>query len=139
MSKMGVRHLVKTVKVVAAIIIKNNQVLIAQRSGGEFDNFWEFPGGKIENGESEDIALQREINEELNISISIDEHLMTIEYAYSNFDLVMDCYICSTSESIQSLSVHKSIKWICLQDNFDLFKWVPADEQIVQRLKEKYK
>lgn len=82
----------KKINVVAAIIRKSNQILIAKRSKGELSDLWEFPGGKIEYNESPQQALKREIYEELEIEIEVKEHLMTIEHDYSNFHLFMDCF-----------------------------------------------
>lgn len=119
----------KLVKVVAAVIEKDGKILVAQRNKGEFEGLWEFPGGKIENGETEQEALSREIKEEFEINITINEHLITIEHEYSNFHLHMSCYICSTDNSDFSLHDHYAIKWI---NPFEKkINWVPADIKVI--------
>lgn len=128
----------KTIKVVAAIIKKDNQILIAQRLTGEFAGQWEFPGGKIEEGELPEEALKREMMEEMELEISIDEYLMTAEYDYPNFHLSMDCYICSLKTDDIQLHVHSAIQWISLNENIKNINWIPADVQIVEAIQRKY-
>ena len=101
----------KTIKVAAAIIKKDNKILIASRKTGEFAGMFEFPGGKVEPGETSKQALIREIQEELETSINIDEFFMNVNYTYPTFILDMDCFICSLKDEQITLNVHDSIKW----------------------------
>lgn len=128
----------KTIKVVAAIIKKDDKILIAQRLKGEFAGQWEFPGGKIEEGEHPEEALIREIMEEMELEISINEYLMTAEYDYPNFHLSMDCYICSLKTDIIQLHDHSAIQWISIKDNIKNINWIPADVQIIEALQTKF-
>ena len=125
----------KTIKVAAAIIKKDNKILIASRKTGEFAGMFEFPGGKVEPGETSKQALIREIQEELETSINIDEFFMNVNYTYQTFILDMDCFICSLKDEQITLNVHDSIKWITL-DQQDI-NWIPADIQIIEKLKER--
>ena len=125
----------KTIKVAAAIIKKDNKILIASRKTGEFAGMFEFPGGKVEPGETSKQALIREIQEELETSINIDEFFMNVNYTYPTFILDMDCFICSLKDEQIALNVHDSIKWITL-DQQDI-NWIPADIQIIEKLKER--
>ena len=125
----------KTIKVAAAIIKKDNKILIASRKTGEFAGMFEFPGGKVEPGETSKQALIREIPEELETSINIDEFFMNVNYTYPTFILDMDCFICSLKDEQITLNVHDSIKWITL-DQQDI-NWIPADIQIIEKLKER--
>lgn len=101
----------KSIEVVAAIIKKENKILATKRGYGEFINMWEFPGGKIEPGETKKAALIREIKEELDADIKIDEFALTVEYIYPTFHLTMHCYICSLKDSITLLE-HNDAKWL---------------------------
>ena len=119
----------KTVHVAAAIIEKDNQILIAKRLKGQHKDLWEFPGGKIEENESSEQALIREIKEELNADISITSYLTTINYTYPDFHLVMDVYLCSLASETMILHDHSQIKWIDPKtQNID---WVPADILVI--------
>lgn len=102
----------KEIKVVAAIIQKENKILATKRGYGEFINMWEFPGGKIESSETKEQALVREIKEELNIEISVDKFAIDIEYQYPNFYLFMSCFMCSIKEGSIELLEHNDGKWI---------------------------
>lgn len=128
----------KTIKVVAAIIKKGNQILIAQRLKGEFTGQWEFPGGKVEEGELPEEALKREIMEEMELDIDIDEFLMTAEYDYPTFHLSMDCYICSLKSNQIQLHDHSAIQWISIKDDIKNINWIPADVQIIETIQQKY-
>ena len=119
----------KLVKVVAAVIEKNGKILIAQRNKGEFDGLWEFPGGKIENSETEKEALIREIKEEFDVNVEVKEHLITIDHDYSTFHLNMSCYICSVNDKEIVLHDHYAVKWIESADNN--IEWVPADIKVI--------
>lgn len=124
----------KNVKVVAAIIRKNEQILATKRGYGEFENLWEFPGGKIEQSETPKEALKREIMEELNASIEIEKFLINVSYDYPTFHLDMDCYICSLQGPINLLE-HKDARWIS-KDEFDTLDWIPADIEILDALED---
>lgn len=125
----------KEIKVVAAIIQKENKILATKRGYGEFINMWEFPGGKIEPGETKKQALVREIKEELNIEINVDKFALDIEYQYPNFYLFMSCFMCSIKEGSIELLEHNDGKWITKED-LNTLNWLPADIDAVNYLKE---
>ncbi|MDD2592469.1 MAG: (deoxy)nucleoside triphosphate pyrophosphohydrolase [Erysipelotrichaceae bacterium] len=125
----------KTVNVVAAIIIDNGRILASQRASGQFKDGWEFPGGKIELNESKEEALIREIKEELNIDIQVGECLCDIEYDYSNFRLEMSCFISNIKNGEIELLEHKAIKWLT-NDELNSVNWLEADTLVVQHLKD---
>lgn len=125
----------KEIKVVAAIIQKENKILATKRGYGEFINMWEFPGGKIESGETKEQALVREIKEELNIEISVDKFAINIEYQYPNFYLFMSCFMCSIKEGSIELLEHNDGKWIT-KEELNTLNWLPADIDAVNYLKE---
>lgn len=102
----------KTVKVVAAIIIHENKVFATQRGYGEFKDGWEFPGGKVEPGETPREALAREIKEELDTEIEVNELLETVEYDYPTFHLSMDCFQCKVISGNLILKEHEAAKWL---------------------------
>ena len=124
----------KTVKVVAAVIIVDNKVLACQRGYGEFKGKWEFPGGKVEADETNEDGLIREINEELNIDITINEFLINTKFSYTSFNLDMDSYICSIKNGEIDLKEHTSLKWLTKSD-LNSLDWIAADIDIVNRLK----
>lgn len=126
----------KTVEVVAAIIKKEDKIFITRRGYGEFIDMWEFPGGKIEIGESREDALHREIKEELELDINELEYLTTIDYDYPNFHLTMHCYICQISGGKLNLNAHNDAKWVTF-DELNNQKWVPADILVIDKLKNK--
>ncbi|MCI7291136.1 CTP pyrophosphohydrolase [Methanobrevibacter woesei] len=123
----------KSIEVVAAIIKKENKILATKRGYGEFINMWEFPGGKIESGETNEAALIREIKEELDADIKIDEFALTVEYTYPTFHLTMHCYICSLKDSITLLE-HNDAKWL-EKNEFNTVNWLPADIEVIDFLK----
>ena len=125
----------KEIKVVAAIIQKENKILATKRGYGEFINMWEFPGGKIESGETKEQALVREIKEELNIEISVDKFAIDIEYQYPNFYLFMSCFMCSIKEGSIELLEHNDGKWIT-KEELNTLNWLPADIDALNYLKE---
>ena len=124
----------KRIEVVAAIIQNDGAFFACQRGYGEFEGMWEFPGGKIEPGESLQEALKREIQEELGVSIVIDQFFCTAEYEYTSFHLTMHCYLCHIEVGEMMLHEHKSAKWLTTQ-SLACVEWLPADLEIVERLK----
>lgn len=124
----------KRIEVVAAIIRDGDKILATQRGYGEFAGGWEFPGGKIEEGESKETALCREILEELQVSIEVDEYLLTVEYDYPSFHLTMHCYFCHVVEGEIKLVEHSAGRWLS-KDELESVRWLPADIDIVERLK----
>ena len=120
----------KTIKVVAAVIKNDNKIFATQRGYGDFKDGWEFPGGKIEEGETPEKALEREIKEELDTDIEVGKFLKTIEYDYPEFHLSMDCFICSIKEGSLTLKEHESAKWLT-KDNLYSVDWLPADRDII--------
>lgn len=127
----------KIIKVVAAIIKRDNEIFITRRGAGEFKDMWEFPGGKIEVGESREDALKREIKEELELEIRDLDYLVTVDYDYDNFHLTMDCFICAISGGKLNLNVHNDAKWVRL-DELNEQVWVPADILVVDAIKKRY-
>ena len=125
----------KQIKVVAAIIQNENKILATKRGYGEFINMWEFPGGKIESGESKKEALIREIKEELNVKINVDKFALDVEYQYPNFYLFMSCFMCSIKEGSIELLEHNDAKWIT-KEELDTLNWLPADIEAINYLKE---
>nr|WP_302967339.1 (deoxy)nucleoside triphosphate pyrophosphohydrolase [Methanobrevibacter smithii] len=125
----------KQIKVVAAIIKNEDKILATKRGYGEFINMWEFPGGKIEPGETKKQALVREIKEELNIEINVDKFAIDIEYQYPNFYLFMSCFMCSIKEGSIELLEHNDGKWIT-KEELNTLNWLPADIDAVNYLKE---
>jgi len=124
----------ETINVVAAIIIKDQKIFATQRGYGEFKNGWEFPGGKIESGESPEHALEREIREELDAKIRVGELFDTIEYDYPNFHLSMKCFLCSLISDQLTLREHEAAKWLT-KENLSSVEWLPADLTIIDKLK----
>ena len=124
----------KTLEVVAAVIYKDGAYFATQRGYGEFEGMWEFPGGKIESGESREVALKREIREELGGDITIDKFLCTTDYDYPSFHLTMHCYLCSIESGEIELREHKSARWLTV-DMLDSEEWLPADLEVVEMLK----
>lgn len=126
----------KTVNVVAAIIHKDNKIFATQRGYGEFKDGWEFPGGKVEANETPEDALIREIHEELNTKIAIDEYLHTVEYDYPAFHLSMRCYMCHVVKGDFVLMEHEAAKWLT-KDNLYSVDWLPADQELIPIIEKK--
>ncbi|MBP2659694.1 MAG: hydrolase [Firmicutes bacterium] len=124
----------KTIKVVAAVIQDQNEFFATQRGHGEYKGGWEFPGGKVEPGESNEAALIREIREELKIDISIESYLGTVEYDYPSFHLSMACYVCEIIAGQLTLVEHLAAKWLTVSE-LDSVSWLPADVEVVKMLK----
>lgn len=125
----------KTINVVAAVIISENKVFATQRGYGDFKGGWEFPGGKIEPNETPEAALVREIKEELEAEIEVVEYLHTVEYDYPKFHLSMACYICRVKSGNLVLKEHKAAKWLTI-DTFNSVEWLPADIEVVEKVKD---
>ena len=120
----------KKLEIVAAIIKENEKYFAAQRGYGEFKDWWEFPGGKIENGESKEEALKREIREELATEIEIDRFITTVQFDYPEFHLIMHCFICHITAGQPQLLEAKAAKWLDKNDLASV-EWLPADRAIL--------
>ena len=127
----------KQIEVVAAIIRKDDLIFATQRGYGEFKDWWEFPGGKVEAGETPEEALKREIREELSTEINVDEFLCTVEYDYPAFHLTMHCYLCSLLTEALHLNEHEAARWLKLED-LDSVDWLPADLEVVETILSRY-
>ena len=125
----------KTVNVVAAIIREGDRVLATQRGYGDQKDGWEFPGGKVEEGETPQEALKREIEEELETEIEVGDYLTTIEHDYPKFHLSMKCYWARIIEGKPVLLEHEAARWLS-REELDSVAWLPADETIIDRIKE---
>ena len=124
----------KVIEVVAAIIQRDRAYFATQRGYGEFEGMWEFPGGKIEPGESSEDALKREIQEELGVDIVIEDLLCTTEYDYPSFHLTMHCYLCSIASGEIELREHKSARWL-IPETLNNVEWLPADKELLEKLR----
>ena len=122
------------IEVVAAIIRKEDKVFATQRGYGEWKDWWEFPGGKMEPGELPQDALKREIREELSTEINVNEYLCTVEYGYPKFHLTMHCYLCSLLTDALHLNEHEAARWLA-KGELDSVNWLPADRTIIEQLK----
>ena len=123
----------KTIQVVAAIIIRNNEVFATQRGYGDWKGWWEFPGGKIEEGECPQEALKREIREELDAEITVGALLDTVEWDYPTFHLTMHCYVCSLESENIRLNEHASATWLS-RTTLDSVQWLPADLTLLLKI-----
>lgn len=126
----------KTIRVVAAVIYADGRIFATQRGYGDFKGGWEFPGGKIEEGETPEAALKREILEELDTEIAVGELIDTIEYDYPDFHLSMDCFWCDIVKGDLVLKEHKAARWL---DKKSLYKveWLPADVSLIEKIEMK--
>ena len=120
----------RTIEVVAAIIRQGDKIFATQRGYGDWKDWWEFPGGKVEEGESPEAALLREIREELDTEIHIDKFLCTIEWDYPAFHLTMHCFICSLLTEALHLNEHEAARWLGA-DDLGSVNWLPADDQLL--------
>ena len=125
----------KTIRVVAAVIRKDNRIFATQRGYGEFKDGWEFPGGKIEPGETPQEALVREIREELETEIRVGDLIDTIEYDYPAFHLSMDCFWCEVVEGSLELKEHEAAKWLDRESLYTV-DWLPADVGLVEKIRQ---
>ncbi len=126
--------IIKSIEVVAAVIFRGNKIFATQRGYGEFKDGWEFPGGKMEPGESKEDALKRELREELNVEIEVENLLKTIEYDYPNFHLTMHCFKSKLKKGEPELLEHEAAKWVS-KDEIDNIAWLPADIEIIEQVK----
>lgn len=124
----------KTIRVAAAIIAHENKIFATQRGYGEFKDGWEFPGGKIEPGETPREALVREIREELDTEIEVGELVETVEYDYPQFHLSMDCFWCTVKAGDLVLKEHEAARWLTAGELGEV-QWLPADLDLVEKLK----
>ena len=124
----------KQIEVAAAIILDGEKIFATQRGYGEFKGGWEFPGGKIEQGETPEQALKREIREELDTEIEVGELFDTVEYDYLTFHLTMHCFLCAVISGKLVLKEHEAAKWLT-RDTLDSVDWLPADKGLIERLK----
>lgn len=123
----------RTVHVAAAVIRNEDRILAAQRGYGEFKDGWEFPGGKLETGESDADACMREIQEELHVQIGNLEHLCTVEHDYESFHLSMSCFLCEILSGVIDDSEHENLRWLDARHLWDV-DWLPADVKVVREL-----
>ena len=123
----------RTIRVAAAIIRKDHAVFATQRGYGDYKDWWEFPGGKIEPGETPEAALVREIKEELDAEIEVEQYLTTVEHDYPEFHLSMDCYWCRLESGKPTLLEHEAAIWLPV-DNLRQVNWLPADVLVVEAI-----
>lgn len=123
----------KQIEVVAAVLVRDGKYLATQRGYGAYKDYWEFPGGKVEAGESREEALMREIREELDTEIRVDAWLATVEYDYPDFHLTMHCYRCSVVSGPLTLKEHESAAWLETSE-LDSVNWLPADVEVVKKI-----
>lgn len=128
----------KTVRVAAAVILDKGRIYATQRGYGDYKDGWEFPGGKIEEGETPQQALVREIREELETKITVGDLITTIEYDYPAFHLSMDCFWCEVAEGELKLLEAEEARWLTKDTLFDV-EWLPADITIVEEIKKQLK
>ena len=122
----------KHIHVVAAVFHRDDRILATQRGSGNYKDWWEFPGGKIEPGETAEEALVREIREELNAQIRIEKHLITVDYEYPEFFLTMDCFWC-TEEGGMTFLEHEDARWLPVDDLWQV-QWLPADFEVIKAI-----
>ena len=125
----------RQIEVVAAIIRDSqNRIFATQRGGGDWKDWWEFPGGKIEPGETPQQALRREIREELDTEITVGELLHTVEWDYPKFHLTMHCFLCTVERGSLTLLEHEAARWLAPTELASV-QWLPADWEVIEVLK----
>ena len=124
----------KTIRVSAAVIKDNNKILTTERGYGKYKGFWEFPGGKREEGETGEDAIVREIKEELEATIAVDQFLCTVEHQYEDFFLIMDCYLCHITAGQITIKEHEAMKWVS-SETLDTVDWLPADLKVLSAVR----
>lgn len=124
----------KRIEVVAAIILDEGKIFATQRGYGEFKDGWEFPGGKMEQGENPEQALEREIREELDVEIEVGQLFDTVEYDYPSFHLTMHCFLCTIKSGELVLKEHEAAKWLN-KESLNSVEWLPADLGLIEKLK----
>ena len=129
--------IMKTIEVVAAIIRRGSQIFATQRGYGDFKDWWEFPGGKMEPGETPQGALSREILEELSAHIHVGKLLHTVEWDYPQFHLTMHCYMCTLAGEALHLNEHEAARWLG-REELDSVRWLPADLQILPEIEKNW-
>lgn len=127
--------MMKTIRVVAAVIRNEEKIFATARGYGDYKGWWEFPGGKIENGETPKQALIREIREELTVEISVGELIKTVEYDYPNFHLSMDCFWAEVLSGQLELKEAEEARWLSREELLDV-KWLPADLELVETIRQ---
>ena len=125
----------KSIHVVAAVILRGGKVFATQRGYGAYKDYWEFPGGKIEPGETAEEALAREIREELDTEIAVEAPFEQLEYDYPEFHLSMQCFLCRVIRGSLVLKEHEDAAWLD-RERLDDVRWLPADETVISRLRE---
>ena len=131
-----IKRIMKQIEVVAAIIHDaEGRIFATQRGYGEWKDWWEFPGGKMESGETPEEALRREIWEELETKIIIERLVTTVEYDYPAFHLTMHCFLCSLQAETLHLNEHEAARWLS-KEELGSVNWLPADLQVLETLKE---
>ena len=127
----------KIIHVVAAVIVDGDRVFATQRGYGDWKDYWEFPGGKIEPGETPEAALHREILEELDTEIAVGDKITTIEYNYPEFHLTMECFLARVLAGRLVLKEHEAARWL-KKNELNSVKWLPADQTIIELLKQRF-
>ncbi len=125
--------ILKTVKVVAAILIQDNQIFATQRGYGDYKGRWEFPGGKVEPDETPEEALIREMREEMKTEVTVGERFDTVEYDYPDFHLSMDCFLCTVKSGDLTLTVHEDARWLSAENLYSV-DWLEADLGLLAKL-----
>ena len=125
----------KTIRVTAAVIHEDGRIFATQRGYGDYKDWWEFPGGKIEPGESPEECVVREIREELSATVAVERKICTVEWDYPKFHLSMDCFLCRVAEGELKLLEHEAARWLS-RDEADRVHWLPSDVEVLEKLKE---
>ena len=123
----------KSIEVVAAVIMKDDKLFATQRGYGAYKDKWEFPGGKIEPDETREHALAREIREELDTDIKVEDYLCTVEYDYPEFHLIMHCFMCNVISGKLTLLEHEDAKWLAKEEIWSV-DWLPADVEVIKAI-----